>query len=262
MSGTLWAETEANIGCLLSSTAYSGCCCFTFVQSTFSLSCCVLYNCSTLDMVAGEYVWQLRESQGERAVEWDADDADSQLMQRDHDSHLGVVGMKFGHSCGGCGEHQYVSKKSVITIMTLSYDREMVGAGEISGNSRARMIFKQYWSQVVVRLRVVLEGWPHEEKIAFADLSLLKTAQLEILLARWTSGTLFFRRINEAEFAEMRAAREAQIAAGEINEEAARKERKDRGQRWYRTNPETRTKTKRSKGPFRSSEIVENSDVE
>lgn len=73
------------------------------------------------------------------------------------------------------------------------------------------MRWPNYWSSIVVKYRVVVEGWPHDE-VPFRNLSDVSNLQkLELLLRGWQSGTIYFRRVSEGEFAVLEAARAAMI---------------------------------------------------
>lgn len=75
------------------------------------------------------------------------------------------------------------------------------------------MRWPSYWKDVVCKYRVVVEGWPHND-VPFRNLSDVSNLQkLEILLRGWQAGEIFFRRLPEAEFDALSAARAAHIEA-------------------------------------------------
>lgn len=60
-----------------------------------------------------------------------------------------------------------------------------------------------YIKDIVGRYRVRIEGWPLDE-VPFKNLSEVPNlGKLELLLARWKEGRIYFRGISEAEYAEM-----------------------------------------------------------
>ena len=62
----------------------------------------------------------------------------------------------------------------------------------------------------------MLEGWPHDE-VPFRNLSDVSNLQkLEVLLKGWQEGTIYFRRVSEAEFAMLDAARAATAEEAEV----------------------------------------------
>ena len=84
-------------------------------------------------------------------------------------------------------------------------------AGAITQDPNAAMRWPNYWSSIVVKYRVVVEGWPHDE-VPFRNLSDVSNLQkLDLLLRGWQSGTIYFRRVSEGEFAVLEAARAAMI---------------------------------------------------
>ncbi|KAK7686351.1 hypothetical protein QCA50_010575 [Cerrena zonata] len=76
---------------------------------------------------------------------------------------------------------------------------------EITGDQNASMRWPSYWKDIVVKYKVVIEGWPYEE-VPFRNLSDVSNLQrLELLLKGWQEKTIYFRRISDAEFAVMSA---------------------------------------------------------
>ena len=67
------------------------------------------------------------------------------------------------------------------------------------------MRWPSYWKDIVVKYKVVIEGWPYEE-VPFRNLSDVSNLQrLELLLKGWQEKTIYFRRISDAEFAALNA---------------------------------------------------------
>ena len=67
------------------------------------------------------------------------------------------------------------------------------------------MRWPSYWKDIVVKYKVVIEGWPYEE-VPFRNLSDVSNLQrLELLLKVWQEKTIYFRRISDAEFAALNA---------------------------------------------------------
>ncbi|TBU34005.1 hypothetical protein BD309DRAFT_989589 [Dichomitus squalens] len=73
---------------------------------------------------------------------------------------------------------------------------------DITGEPNAQMRWTRtaYMRDVVSRYRVRIEGWPLSE-IPLKNLSdVPNLGKLELLLARWRAGTIYFRRISQAEY--------------------------------------------------------------
>lgn len=65
------------------------------------------------------------------------------------------------------------------------------------------MRWPSYWKDIVVKYRVVIVGWPHDE-VPFRNLSDVSNLQkLELLLKGWQEHTIYFRRLTDQEFATM-----------------------------------------------------------
>jgi len=85
----------------------------------------------------------------------------------------------------------------------------------ITQDPSASMRWPSYWKDVVVKYRVVVEGWPHND-VPFRNLSDVSNLQkLEILLRGWQAGEIYFKRLTEAEFEALSAARAAHIEASQ-----------------------------------------------
>lgn len=141
------------------------------------------------------------------------------------------------------------SHRNRVIILTASHH-----AGELTGNPRARMEWKQYYDRIIKKERIVLEGWPHDE-IRFGEPSVLGTSELRRLVGLWRDGTMRLRCISQAEFEEIKADRDAKVARGEVVPTPPNKPRRDRGQLRIRTNPLTRGKKRR--GLIKSKPYVE-----
>ena len=77
------------------------------------------------------------------------------------------------------------------------------------------MRWPSYWKDIVVKYRVVIVGWPHDE-VPFRNLSDVSNLQkLDLLLRGWQERNIYFRRISEAEFAMMDNERQ-QAQAGDM----------------------------------------------
>lgn len=80
-----------------------------------------------------------------------------------------------------------------------------IAAGAVANEPNAAMRWARgaYTRDVVARYRVRIEGWPLDE-VPFTSLSGVPDLQkLELLLRGWRDGTIYFRRISEAEFQQM-----------------------------------------------------------
>ncbi len=94
-------------------------------------------------------------------------------------------------------------------------DITFFGIGEITQDQNASMRWPSYWKDIVVKYRVVIEGWPHTE-VPFRNLSDVSNLQkLELLLRGWQNGEIYFRRLPDEEFELLSAARAAQLEASE-----------------------------------------------
>ncbi|EED78806.1 predicted protein [Postia placenta Mad-698-R] len=134
-----------------------------------------------------------------------------------------------------------------------------VNTGELSGKCH-RMEWKRYWSWIVVRLRIVLKGWPHD-RMPFVWPGKLSADDVGHLLELWKAGTLFFERIDEAEFKQLCCERQEGVADGRVVPEVPIKTRKDRDYvRNIRVNPQTRGKKRRPGGAIKSKEVVTSED--
>ncbi|KIJ59025.1 hypothetical protein HYDPIDRAFT_171016 [Hydnomerulius pinastri MD-312] len=89
---------------------------------------------------------------------------------------------------------------------------------EMTGDPNANMQWAHYFRNVIQRYLVVIEGWP--DGIPFANLSNVSSAlsQLEMLLRKWESGTIYWKQLTEAEFEELREKQNQQLQSGEITE--------------------------------------------
>ncbi|KAI0642001.1 hypothetical protein C8Q79DRAFT_929527 [Trametes meyenii] len=77
----------------------------------------------------------------------------------------------------------------------------------ITGEPSAQMRWSRgaYMQHVVSRYRVRIEGWPLAD-VPFRNLSdVPNLGKLELLLRGFQDGSIYFRRINDAEFREMTA---------------------------------------------------------
>ena len=74
---------------------------------------------------------------------------------------------------------------------------------------------------MVVKYRVVVEGWPYNE-VPFRNLSdVSNLPKLEQLLRGWQAGEIYFRRITDEEFVALCAARAAQIEVNQGQDEGS-----------------------------------------
>ncbi|CCM02665.1 uncharacterized protein FIBRA_04769 [Fibroporia radiculosa] len=73
---------------------------------------------------------------------------------------------------------------------------------DITHDEVATMHYATYWRDIVVRYRVMIDGWPQD--IPFKNLSnISNNGILDRLLQGWQSGGIHFRRISDAEFASL-----------------------------------------------------------
>lgn len=83
------------------------------------------------------------------------------------------------------------------------------------------MRWPSYWKDIVVKYRVIVEGWPHDE-VPFRNLSDVSNLQkLEVLLRGWQAGNIYFRRLVDGEFEALSAARSAHMEANQGEDEGS-----------------------------------------
>ena len=83
------------------------------------------------------------------------------------------------------------------------------------------MRWPSYWKDIVVKYRVIVEGWPHNE-VPFRNLSDVSNLQkLEVLLRGWQSGDIYFRQLVDGEFEALSAAHAAHIAANQEQDDGS-----------------------------------------
>ncbi|KAF8130812.1 hypothetical protein EV363DRAFT_1138899, partial [Boletus edulis] len=99
---------------------------------------------------------------------------------------------------------------------------------EVTGDPSAKMQWKYYFRNVVMRHKVMIKGWP--STIPFANLSDMSSSysQLEMLLRKWESGAISWEVVSDEELETLREERNIQIEAGEI-EDPSRRPRADKG---------------------------------
>ncbi|KIL54246.1 hypothetical protein M378DRAFT_92922 [Amanita muscaria Koide BX008] len=101
----------------------------------------------------------------------------------------------------------------------------------ITGDDSARMEWKHYWRNVVMRYKVAIKGWP--ANIPFRNLSEVSSAlpELESLLRKWKMGKIYWEPMTDAELQSLDDERNAQIENQEIEPPAPRRRRSDYGKK-------------------------------
>lgn len=109
------------------------------------------------------------------------------------------------------------------------------------------MHWAHYWRNVVQRYLVVVKGWP--DNIPFVNLSSVSSAlpDLEMLLRKWQSHAIYWRRIEEDEYEKLLQERNEKLEQGDVVEER-RRTRSDKGKK--------RDTNSQSKKLYKSAEIV------
>jgi hypothetical protein len=84
------------------------------------------------------------------------------------------------------------------------------------------MQWAQYWRNVVKRYSVIIEGWP--ERIPFVNLSTVSNSltDLEMLLRKWRSGAIYWKRLTPEELDGMEKERDEDIETGVVVEKRRR----------------------------------------
>ncbi|KAH9918884.1 hypothetical protein B0H21DRAFT_678621, partial [Amylocystis lapponica] len=129
--------------------------------------------------------------------------------------------------------------------------------GEITAHANVRMEWARYWSRIVRRFRVVLEGWPRSV-FAPVDLGDLLTADLKLLLGQWDDNTIYFRRISQEEYTALYYERKRLVALGLVREEPPIQSRRDKGVRRVRLNPATQGR--KHQVPIKSKPMIDSED--
>ncbi|KAF8436345.1 hypothetical protein L210DRAFT_3648115 [Boletus edulis BED1] len=114
---------------------------------------------------------------------------------------------------------------------------------EATGDPSAKMQWKYYFRNVVMRHKVMIKGWP--STIPFANLSDMSSSysQLEMLLQKWESGAISWEVVSDEELETLREERNIQIEAGEI-EDPLHRPRADKGTKRKRDGDNSRHRKK------------------
>jgi hypothetical protein len=98
------------------------------------------------------------------------------------------------------------------------------------------MEWKNYWTKVVARYQVMIEGWP--ASIPFKNLSVASSplADLNLLLQRWQDGMTHWKQLTSDETEQLINDKKSR---GEIQEQVPRRTRSDRGKKRKRQAPPT-----------------------
>ncbi|KAG2738373.1 hypothetical protein P692DRAFT_20851675 [Suillus brevipes Sb2] len=125
----------------------------------------------------------------------------------------------------------------------------------------AKMQWAQYWRNVVKRYSVIIEGWP--EQIPFANLSTVSSSlpELEMLLRKWRSGAIYWKRLTPEELERMDEERDKGIEDGAIVEKR-RRTRSDKGKKRRRDADAGDAPQRQRKKVYKSTEMVSSDDEE
>ena len=90
------------------------------------------------------------------------------------------------------------------------------------------MEWKYYWTKVVARYHVMIDGWP--ATIPFKNLSIASSplADVNTLLQRWQEGKIYWKQLTPAEAEKLI---DDMKSRGEVEEPAPRHTRSDRGKK-------------------------------
>lgn len=96
-------------------------------------------------------------------------------------------------------------------------------------SKKIQMSYVNFWSDITVKHRIVIEGWPSD--IRFGNLSdvLTSLSHLQVVYEKWERGEIYFRKVSEAEFRTLAEEHRKAIKDGSISEDRRRKERADKG---------------------------------
>ncbi|KAG1781290.1 hypothetical protein EV702DRAFT_962745 [Suillus placidus] len=125
----------------------------------------------------------------------------------------------------------------------------------------AKMQWVQYWRNVVKRYSVIIEGWP--EQIPFANLSTVSNSlpELEMLLRKWRSGAIYWKRLTPEELERMDKERDKGIEDGAIVEKR-RHTRSDKGKKRRHDADADDAPQRQRKKVYKSTEMVSSDDEE
>ncbi|KAG2338064.1 hypothetical protein BDR05DRAFT_856401, partial [Suillus weaverae] len=124
----------------------------------------------------------------------------------------------------------------------------------------AKMQWVQYWRNIVKRYSVIIEGWP--KQIPFANLSAVSSSlpELEMLLRKWQSGAIYWKRLTPEELEHMDKERDEGIENGAIAEKCQRVH-SNKGKKSCRDANDDTTQHQRKK-VYKSTEMVSSDDEE
>lgn len=120
------------------------------------------------------------------------------------------------------------------------------------------MQWTHFFRNIVKRYSVVIEGWP--EKIPFVNLSTASSSliDLEMLLRKWRSGLISWKRITPEQLEDMEKDRDKDLESGTIVENR-RRVRSDKGKKRCRDSDDS---AQRRKKMYKSAETVSSDSEE
>ncbi|KAG2149221.1 hypothetical protein DEU56DRAFT_729582, partial [Suillus clintonianus] len=102
--------------------------------------------------------------------------------------------------------------------------------GEVTGKSKAKMQWADYFRNVVNPYQVAIKGWP--EHIPFTNLSNMSSSlpDLQFLLDCWKMVTTTWKVLDDEELVQLRRERDEKINSGEVIE-SRRRTQSDKGKK-------------------------------
>jgi hypothetical protein len=122
------------------------------------------------------------------------------------------------------------------------------------------MVWKNYWHDIVVRHRVIIEGWPKD--VRFGNLSDVATSLhiLDKLHCHWKSGQTYFRVLDDSEFEALDKEHAKNVANGD-EVIPARKTQRDKGVKRKGSTDGPRRKKRRTASVVSSDSEAENQPI-
>ncbi|KAG1722922.1 uncharacterized protein EDB91DRAFT_1240165 [Suillus paluster] len=119
-----------------------------------------------------------------------------------------------------------------------------VALQKVTGNPKATMQWTHFFRNIVKHYSVVVEGWP--EQIPFINLSTASSSltDLEILLWKWHSGLISWKRITPEQLEDMEKDRDKDLENGTIVEKR-RRVRSDKGKKRCRDSDDNAQRRKK-----------------
>jgi len=126
----------------------------------------------------------------------------------------------------------------------------------ITGDLSVKMQWAQYHQNIIFCYQVAIDAWPKD--IPFANLSNVSSSlsQLELLLQKWKSGTIHWKKLSDEEDKELQQKMDREIENGDI-EERPRHMHSDKGKKHKRHSSDNNPPSWKK---YKSAEIIEDED--